>query len=327
MHAHALLAAHPGALLAGHQPCMHPLPPAMTRAAQSIADRLAAAADQAGDGQQAEVTTVDDAAGGAAADAAATGTAAGGGDGGGGLNAGTVLGGGFAPSPSPPPLSPPAPPGVVVIDPKEVDNTMLVYTVDSAASLTAALTAANARRCTVPCSTITLTADIAVPETLRVNNSMVIVGACAAAPCKLDGGGDKQIMRITGLYGYVDFSSLQFVNGKQNSASTGIYGGAGARDGGGVWHTGRLLLHGPRACCCAAVFVCWEEADKRHLLASLSASPAALAPPHPAAAPAVVLQSRCPTWATRCSPTASSLATQLARVARWLCTQVRSSRQ
>jgi predicted outer membrane repeat protein len=137
-----------------------------------------------------------------------------------------VLGGGFAPSPSPPPLAPPAPPGVVVLDPKAVDNTMLVYTVDSAASLAAALTAANSRHCTLPCSTLTLTADIAISETLRVNNSMVIVGACAAAPCKLDGGGDKQIMKITGLYGYVDFNSLQFVNGKQNSASTGVFGGA-----------------------------------------------------------------------------------------------------
>ncbi len=218
-------------------PSSPPIPPlhtAMTPAAQSIADQLAAAADQAGN-TQAEVTTVDNAAGGGDAGAAADGAAAAAGAaaGTGGLNAGAVLGGGFAPSPSPPPLAPPAPPGVVVLDPKDVDNTMLVYTVDSAASLSAALMAANSRNCNQPCSTITLTADIAISETLRVNNSMVFVGACAAAPCKLDGGGDKQIMKITGLYGYVDFSSLQFTNGKQNSASTGVYGGAGGRTGAG----------------------------------------------------------------------------------------------
>lgn len=216
---------------------MHPMCSAMSPAAQSIADQLAAAADQAGN-NEAEVTTVEDNAGGSAAagaaatDAGAAATDAGAADAG-GLNAGTVLGGGFAPLPSPPPLAPPAPPGVVVLDPKEVDNTMLVYTADSVASLTAALAAANGRRCTIPCSTITLTADIAITETLRVNNSMVIVGACAAAPCKLDGGGDKQIMKVTGHYGYVDFNALQFVNGKQNSASTGIYGGAGGRGGEG----------------------------------------------------------------------------------------------
>ena len=198
----------------------------MTRAAQSIADRLAAAAQQAGDAK-AEVTTVDTAASGTAADSAASGTDAAA-AGGGGLNAGSILGGGFAPSPSPPPLAPPAPPGVVVLSPADVDNTMLLYTADSAASLAAAVAAANGRACTAPCSTITLTADVTLSETLRVNNSMVIVGACGAAPCKLDGGGDKQIIKVTGLYGFVDFASIEFANGKQNSASTGIFGGAGA---------------------------------------------------------------------------------------------------
>lgn len=194
----------------------------MPSAAQSIADKLAAAAREAGDGAAAVTTVVQpaDDAPAQAGDASSS-----------GLNAGSILGGGFQPSPSPPPLAPPAPPGMAVLRPADVDNTMLAYTADSAAALQAALASANARHCTMPCSTITITQDIAVADTLRVNNSMVIVGACAAAPCKLNGGAAVQIAKVSGYYGYVEFASLEFANGKQNSAVAGVFGGAGARAG------------------------------------------------------------------------------------------------
>ena len=94
--------------------------------------------------------------------------------------------------PSAAPLAPPAPPGTVVINPKDVDNTLASYEVDSTEGFLAALAAANARKCTAPCSRIVLRADIAIgaPEqTLRINNTMSIVGECPGGACKVDGGG------------------------------------------------------------------------------------------------------------------------------------------
>lgn len=230
-----------------------------------------------------------------------------------GLNAASVLGGGFAPVPSPPP---PAPPGVVVLSARDVDNTMLGYSVDTAAALEAAIAAANARNCTLPCTTITLTKDIQLGATLRVSNSMLLVGACAPEPCKLDGGGDKQvpvggdgafptrccvwraavqraitlvvwgqhrrglgrrrtqmgglergtslpmpspptphpgaltalqILKVTGYYGYAEVDSLAFVNGKQNSAATGVFGGAGALWAGYIGQPGTAAWPDQRA--------------------------------------------------------------------------------
>jgi hypothetical protein len=165
-----------------------------------------------------------------AATATPTGGDGTGGGGGGGLNAGSILGGGFAPSPSPPPLAPPAPPGTIVVNPKDVDNTLVSYEVDSTESFLTALAAANARKCTVPCSLITLRADIAIgaPEqTLRINNTMSIVGECPEGPCKVDGGGAQQLLKVDGYYAWADIRGLEFANGKHDSAGSGVFGGAG----------------------------------------------------------------------------------------------------
>jgi hypothetical protein len=92
------------------------------------------------------------------------------------------------------------------------------------------LAVANARNCTEPCSTIVVEADItlAPDQTLAVNGSVVILGACADAPCKVDGGGATQLLRVSGYYGYAEVSNLEFANGKRNDASKGVFGGAGA---------------------------------------------------------------------------------------------------
>lgn len=72
---------------------------------------------------------------------------------------------------------------------------MMTYTADSAASLEAAILAANARKCTVPCSAITVTQDIVLAAPLAINNTLIMAGACSPEPCQLDGGGDKQVGR------------------------------------------------------------------------------------------------------------------------------------
>lgn len=183
--------------------------PPLVHAGQSIAEKLAAAAAEAkaqgvGATPVKTVTVVepaDSAAGGDAAAADGGGAAAVTATAGSGLNAASVLGGGSAPVPSPPPPAPPAPPGVVVLPPGDVDNTMQSYSVDSAATLESAVAAAGARVCTAPCTTITVTKDIVLGATLRVNSSLILMGACAPEPCKLDGGGDKQARAGVGYFG------------------------------------------------------------------------------------------------------------------------------
>jgi hypothetical protein len=117
---------------------------------------------------------------------------------------------------------------MVILDPSQVNNTMMSYTVRSAADFLAVLAVANARNCTEPCSTIVVEADItlAPDQTLAVNGSVVILGACADAPCKVDGGGATQLLRVSGYYGYAEVSNLEFANGKRNDASKGVFGGA-----------------------------------------------------------------------------------------------------
>lgn len=159
---------------------------------------------------------------------------------GGGLNAGSVLGSGFTVA-DPPPATPPAPPGTVFLDPSSIDNTLASYSVNSADEFLAALAVANARNCTTPCTLITVQQDISLGEgqTLAINGSMTIVGACTPSLCKIDGGGLTQVMRIQGYYANADIRSLEIANGKRNSAATGVFGG-----GAEVFNLGKALFTG-----------------------------------------------------------------------------------
>lgn len=50
-------------------------------------------------------------------------------------------------------------------------------------------------------------------------------------PPRRRGAGQYQIMKIEGYYAYADVRNIEFANGRQDQATVGVFGGAGAAQG------------------------------------------------------------------------------------------------